>query len=128
MEGKIGSQRIKKLNLAVQEMEINFHQNVLSSVLQFVSSLVELVDDELTNQFLKSDTMFAYERLLSIISMESIDANDYTAIEFERLLQLKKSKRRLHGVLGEIPPTTEESEMSDLEDIKIESVALNPDR
>lgn len=128
MEGKIGSQRIKKLNLAVQEMEINFHQDVLNSVLQFVSSLNELVDDELTNQFLKSDTMFAYERLLSIVSMESINANDYTAIEFERLLQLKKSIRRLNGVLGEIPPTTEESENPDLSEIKIENVDLNPDR
>jgi hypothetical protein len=39
-------------------------------VLQYSSSLADLVSDQLMKDFLKSDTLFAYERLMTIMNME----------------------------------------------------------
>ena len=39
-------------------------------MLHFVTSLVELFSDDLMKDFLKSDTLFNYERMMEMLNME----------------------------------------------------------
>ena len=39
-------------------------------MLSFVASLVELLPDELIAEFLRTDTLFNYERLMEVIAMQ----------------------------------------------------------
>jgi hypothetical protein len=88
------------------------------------------VSDDLLNDFLKSDTLFNYERMMCIMNLEDETFSPLAkrpvweespdqqllmesqvtyplAMELERINQLKKSIKRLQGVIGERPPTDE---------------------
>jgi len=69
-EGKISSLRIKKLDFALQEININFHSYVVNYIMYFVNSLIDLISDELMTAFNKSDTMFNLDRMNQIMSLE----------------------------------------------------------
>jgi len=46
------------------------HSHAINHILHFSTSLVELISDELMNDFFKSDTLFNYERMMTIMYME----------------------------------------------------------
>lgn len=125
-EGKITSKRIKRLEVALQEISLNIHSYAVNHIVYFVTSLSDLVSDELMTRFMKSDTMFAYERLMTLLSMEddylheqlsgaplapghvSHHTVEYNQMEFERRLQHQRSVRKLMNALREKPPSDEE--------------------
>jgi hypothetical protein len=79
------------------------------------------------NEFLKSDTMFAYNRMMSIMSMEDLGNNisnpELSGMEFERLMQMKRSIKRLQGIMGEKPLELEDDEnLDDADLLRIETV------
>ena len=79
------------------------------------------------NEFLKSDTMFAYNRMMSIMSMEDLGNNisnpELSGMEFERLMQMKRSIKRLQGIMVEKPLELEDDEnLDDAELLRIETV------
>lgn len=123
MEGKISSQRIKRLEVAVQEININFHQYALNHVLSFVASLVELLPDELIAEFLRTDTLFNYERLMEVIAIqdeefqakirtqEGVEPAAPQAWDLERAEKVRRTMHRLQGVLSPVPPDPEGEEV-----------------
>lgn len=64
------SQRIKQLDVALQEISVNAHSYTINHILYFIKSLTSMLSDELVTNFMDSDTMFNYARLMNIMSME----------------------------------------------------------
>jgi hypothetical protein len=64
------SKRIKSLEVAFQEININVHSYAINHILYFSTSLSSLISDELKTSFGESDTMAHYSRLMTIMSME----------------------------------------------------------
>ncbi|TNV88198.1 hypothetical protein FGO68_gene7808 [Halteria grandinella] len=145
MEGKISSHRIKRLDLAVQEININFHQHVLNHVLQYASSLADLLSDTLMKEFFQSETLFNYERMMAIMNMEDEELftqfgtnipelgheiqisprNNPHHADLEKVEKLKKSMRALQGIIGEKPRLIKFENASEEEFARVDS-AENP--
>ena len=56
--------------MALQEINVNAHSYAINHILYFVTSMTTMLSDELITNFMDSDTMFNYARLMSIMSME----------------------------------------------------------
>jgi hypothetical protein len=56
--------------VALQEINVNAHSYAINHILYFVTSMTSMLSDELITNFMDSDTMFNYARLMSIMSME----------------------------------------------------------
>jgi len=59
---------VKTFRFGIAELSINFHQYFLSRLLQFSSSLSQLVSDEDTALFLTSETMSNYNKFMAIFN------------------------------------------------------------
>lgn len=88
-------------------------------------------------EFLKSDTIFNYERMMTIMNMEdegflaSIETLPEegrevqavgprsSQVEADKILKLKKSLKKLQGVIGERPPVRGDSEMDMSQDANV---------
>jgi hypothetical protein len=56
--------------VALQEINVNAHSYTINHILYFITSLTSMMSDELITNFMDSDTMFNYARLMNIMSME----------------------------------------------------------
>ena len=81
-------------------MNINFHQHVLNYILQLVYNLAELISDDVVSPFMQSETMFNYNKLISIWYMTWDDTEEQLKKIHGRISKQETSMKRFQAMVG----------------------------